>query len=422
MNLACWILLSLLLWGSLALLVHSYGLYPLMMRFLARGRELPGERFEEDEAFPEVVVLMAVYNEEAVLEQTLCSILASDYPRGRLRILVGSDGSRDRSDAILTRLAAGDERLQWVPFPGRQGKIRVINQLAGQARASLVHPESALFVLCDANVSWTPQLLRRLASHFRRASVGMVGAAVRDRIREHEGIGDQEEAYVGQENLVKFAEGLLWGRVAGLFGACYAMRARLFQPVPEHYRVDDFFQTYACFVQGAEAIVDLEAVCHEAVSTDIREEFRRKRRIASGNFQNWRHFWSFLLPWNGGWATCFSFWSHKGLRWAGPFLLITAFASSLVLGFLHPGHWLVSGAFVLGLLLSGLDAGLARRGGKSVKLLRFARYFLSMNAALFMGFTDFLRGPRNSVWEPTRREGLATAPSNAGEGKPALPR
>ncbi len=98
--------------------------------------------------------------------------------------------------------------------------------------------------------------------------------------REHSGIGDQEEAYVGQENLVKFAEGVLWGRVMGAFGACYAMRARLFTPVPPHHIVDDFYLTLSCLEQGMDAIVDPEAVCHEAVSTDIREEFRRKRRIA----------------------------------------------------------------------------------------------------------------------------------------------
>lgn len=399
------VLLSAVFWGSLVLLAHSYVLYPALMRLLARGRSLPEERFEGDGELPEVAVLMAVHNEEAVLEETLRSILASDYPTEKWRVFVGSDGSTDRSDGIAERFAADDARLRLVPFGGRNGKIRVVNQLAETAAPGFRDPDRALFVLCDANVAWTPSMLRRLASHFQRESVGLVGAAVRDRVREHSGIGDQEEAYVGQENAVKFAEGVLWGRVAGVFGACYAMRARLFVPVPPHHIVDDFYQTYACLEQGADVIVDLDAVCHEAVSTDIREEFRRKRRIAAGNFQNLRRFRTFLRPWNSDPATAFAFWSHKGLRWCGPFLLIAALLSCLALVALHPIHLLPLAGFAAVFAMAAIDWILAKRGRRPVKLFRFARYFLSMNVALLLGFCDFLRGPRSSVWEPTRREG-----------------
>ncbi len=399
------ILLSAVLWGSLALLAHTYAVYPALMRLIARGRSLPEDRFEHDEELPETAVLMAVHNEEAVLEETLRSILASDYPADRLRVFVGSDGSTDRSDGIAGEVAARDPRLRLVPFGGRNGKIRVINQLAEEAALGFRDPGSALFVLCDANVAWTPPMLLRLASHFKRGPVGIVGAAVRDRVREHSGIGDQEEAYVGLENIVKFAEGVLWGRVVGMFGACYAMRARLFVPVPPHHIVDDFYQTYACLEQGSDAIVDLDAVCHEAVSTDIREEFRRKRRIAAGNFQNWRRFRTFLQPWNSSPGTAFAFWSHKGLRWCGPFLLIAALLSCLALAALHPVHLLPLAGFAAVFAMAAVDWLLAKRGRRPVKLFRFARYFLSMNVALLLGFCDFLRGPRNSVWEPTRREG-----------------
>ncbi|HRQ89264.1 MAG TPA: hypothetical protein PLA50_10730, partial [Bacteroidia bacterium] len=82
--------LSLVFWGALALLAHTYVAYPLLMRWLARRRQLPGEVYEDDGELPEVAVLMAVYNEEKVLEATLDSILASDYPPDRLRIFIGS--------------------------------------------------------------------------------------------------------------------------------------------------------------------------------------------------------------------------------------------------------------------------------------------------------------------------------------------
>jgi len=70
----------------------------------------------------------------------------------------------------------------------------------------------------------------------------------------------------------------------------------------------------------------------------------------------------------------------------------------------HPIHLLPLGGFATVLAMAGLDLLFASKGGRSVKLFRCARYFLSMNLAIGAGFLDYLRGPRTSKWEPTRRE------------------
>ncbi len=411
--------LPLVFWGCLVLLAHSYVFYPLLLAFLARGKTLPPDRFENDDELPEVAVLMAVYNEEAVLGETLDSILASEYPPEKMHIWIGSDGSTDRSDAIVRSCRERYPNLRLTVFGGRNGKIRIINQLAAEAAERFADPDSALFVLCDANVVWTPALARRLAGHFKRREVGLVGAAVRDKIRRHAGIGDAEETYIGRENLVKYREGVLWGNVIGAFGACYAMRASLFSPVPTHHIVDDFYLTFQCLEKGSRAIVDLEAVCHEAVSTEIREEFRRKSRIATGNFQNLQRFRRFLRPWNSNFATFFAFWSHKGLRWFGPFLLLGMMVSAAGLACISPFYRLVALGLAGSFGLAGLDAWMSRReGGRHVKLFRLIRYFYSMNAALFLGFVRYLKGPGVSVWEPTKREGVPASDGPAGSPRP----
>jgi len=414
MTLLFFVFLSVVFWGCLVLIGHTYALYPLLLGFLARGKTLPPERFEHAADLPEVPVLMAVYNEEAVLEATLTSILASEYPAEKVKVFIGSDGSTDRSDAIVNRFRERHPHLHLTVFGGRNGKIRIINQLATDAAEHFTDPASAIYVLRDANVVWTPPLLRRLAGHFKRPDVGLVGAAVKDKVREHAGIGDEEEAYIGQENLVKYREGVLWGNVIGAFGACYAMRASLFAPVPVHHIVDDFYLTFQCLEKGSTAIVDLDAVCYEAVSTEISEEFRRKRRIATGNFQNFRRFWSFIQPWNSNFATFFAFWSHKGLRWCGPFLLIGMIVSAAILAFFSPLYLLpligLSGTF----FVAWIDKRMSRReNGRHVKLFRFIRYFYTMNAALFLGFVAFAKGVGNSVWEPTKREAAPARPAKA---------
>lgn len=394
-----------LLFACCAALAHTYAVYPILMKWISRGKELPGNRFEGNGEFPEVAVLMAVYNEESVIEETLRSILQSDYPEGKLRVWIGSDGSTDRSHEIIENFQKDHPELHLTIFGGRNGKIRIINELSIAAGKMLQDPESAAFLLCDANVTWGKSALRNLVRHFRRPDVGLVGAAIQDASREHEGIGDEEEAYVGMENTVKFAEGVLWGNMIGAFGACYALRARLFVPVPEAYIVDDYFQTMACLESGHKAIVDLDAVCYEAVSTEISEEFRRKKRIATGNFQNLKHFWNYYLPWNGGPATTFAFWSHKGLRWTGPLLLAGALVSALVLAVAGPWYCSLPLAGLLGsFAAAGFDLWMARAvPGVHWKPIRFLRYFYAMNIALFLGMLAFLRGGQNSVWEPTKR-------------------
>lgn len=409
------LILSIVFWGCVFLIGHTYAFYPMLLKLLVRGKELPGERFKDDDAFPEVAVLMAVYNEEAVLETTLRSILSSGYPSGKMRVFIGSDGSTDQSEPIVRRFQAEYPELHLTVFGGRNGKIRIINQLAVEATLGFRDPTSGIFVLCDANVSWAPDAVKNLTRHFVRPQVGLVGAAVKDRVKEHVGIGDEEEAYIGQENLVKYQEGVLWGKVMGAFGACYAMRASLFSPVPEHYIVDDFYLTLSVLEKGSDAIVDLDATCFEAVSTDIREEFRRKKRIATGNFQNFAHFWKWLQPWNSDFAISFAFWSHKGLRWCGPFLLAGAFFSCLLLAILQPLYLLPLAGFMGTFFVALLDHYMT----KHVKLFRFVRYFYSMNAALLCGCITFLKGVKNSVWEPTRREGITVEAGPNSARKPA---
>lgn len=395
---------SLVFWGCFLLLFHSYVAYPLIMRWFSRSRALPSEPDLPDAELPEVAVLMSAFNEQDVIEKTLSSILQSDYPASRFRVWIGSDGSTDGTHAILQRYQDNYPNMRFEVFEGRSGKIRIINQIALEAQERFRDLRSAVFVLCDANVAWAPGTLRRMVSRIARGEAGLVGACIKDADSEHEGIGDQEEAYVDQENLLKYYEGVLWGKIMGAFGACYAMRASLFGPVPASHLVDDFYQTMMVIAQQQRTIVDLEAICYESVSTEISEEFRRKQRIANGNFQNLRYFQRLFLPWHGGWSMFFGFWSHKGLRWIGPLLMIAMGLACLGLAFVSPFYLGLTGLALVGVAACLVDGWMARGGvGWQFKPVRFVRYFLMMNLALLLGMVRFLKGGENSVWEPTKR-------------------
>jgi cellulose synthase/poly-beta-1,6-N-acetylglucosamine synthase-like glycosyltransferase len=399
------VILQAAFWLSVVALFHSYAFYPLLLRWLARNRrnnELVHTSADPDAEWPHLVAVMAAHNEESVIGATLDSIFASNYPADRFEVIVAADNCSDRTVEIVERFQARHPNLCLRTFSGRNGKIRSLNLMLEEIRERLSAKGDHVLILCDANVRWSGELPRELAKHFRNPRIGMVAPNVLDGRSRHAGIADQEEAYVNRENTVKYHEGVLWGRMMGAFGACFAMRGRLFSPIPENFRSDDFTHTMRCFEQGFDAIVEPAAIAWEDVSEDIEVEFGRKKRISVGNFQNLGLFWNFLQPGRAGWATWFAFWSHKGLRWFGPFLIVSALLNSAVLvGF----HWIYTLALAgqLSLIAGAVaDSALSRRG-IHFRALRYARYFLLMNVALAVGAWRFVAGEKNAFWEPAKR-------------------
>jgi cellulose synthase/poly-beta-1,6-N-acetylglucosamine synthase-like glycosyltransferase len=164
--------------------------------------------------------------------------------------------------------------------------------------------------------------------------------------------------------------------------------------------VDDFYITMKVLEGKKSCILDLNAVCTENVPNRLSEEFRRKIRISSGNFQNLRTF--FKLIWPPGTGLSFSFLSHKVLRWIGPFFLLLAMASSIILS-AGSRLYLVLVLIQAALLLSPILDFLLRKIGIHIVFLRFITHFYSMNLALLAGFFKFIKGTETNVWKPTKR-------------------
>ncbi|UPL50758.1 glycosyltransferase [Hymenobacter sublimis] len=384
------------LWGSLLLVAHTYVLFPLLLARLARGRHQNQEVYPPGSPeLPRVDVLLAVYNEEQVIEEKIRSTFATTYPLDKLTFYIGSDNSQDQTNALVTKLIAEYPGLQFRPFGQRTGKPGVMEALSAEATAPVL-------VLTDANVFFTPDTLYHLVKHFRNPHIGQVGGHILNLDHRRDGISGQEKAYLERENQIKYQEGVVWGAMIGAFGGCFAVRRTCYHPAPASFIVDDFFISMAVLQEGYQAINELAAVCHEDVSDKLPEEFRRKARISTGNFQNLVTFRRLLWPpWRG---VSFAYWSHKVLRWLTPLLLLVMVLANMVLVARGAGWFyqlLLLGQLGAPLLL--LLDGALHRVGVHARLLRFITHFYSMNAALLLGLWRFLTGVKTTVWEPTQR-------------------
>lgn len=383
-------ILQIIFWMSVLVVFHSYVLYPAIIRILSISKKLS---FKEDDTKPMVSVIMSLYNEESVIEQKLDSILSSNYPIDKIQIIVGSDNSDDNTNALVEKYVKKYNNIVFLPFSSRQGKSNIINKLIDKAKGDI-------FILTDANVFFDKDTLSEIVKPFSDEKIGLVDTHMKNTGLKKEGISIQEKSYISREVRIKHYESILWGTMMGPFGGCFAIRKELYSPVPSNFLVDDFYICMKVLEQKYKAVNNLNAVVYEDVSNNLADEFRRKVRIATGDFQNMKEFISFLWPPFTGLA--FSFVSHKILRWISPIFLLLAFISSLFLA-LHNTFYLVLFLIYCFMLILPFFDYLLRKINVHNIFLRFITHFLSMNIALIIGMFKFFKGVKSNVWKPTKR-------------------
>ena len=376
---------------SLSLLVYTYILYPVGMivaSLFTRKRQ-----FEASEELPSVTVLIALHNEEAVVSDTLEALYRSDYPADKLEVLAGSDNSTDNTNRLLTEASEKFGSLTPILFNHRMGKPAIINKLAEMARGEIV-------IISDADIRVNSNTIRQLVKPFADSSTGLTEPIFRrERVKES-GVALQEHTYLNYESLLKIAESEIFGFFPGVSGGFYALRKELYSPVPEHFLVDDFYISMKVATSGFHTIMARESMVYETIPTLPDLHFRRKNRIAAGNFQNLSHFARRLvMPFNRIFIPLIS---HKVLRWIGPFLfIILLFSNYFLLNtlFLYKLLFLIQ---LILIILPPLDILLSKAGINLVPL-RFITHFALMNVALITGFFQFVRGIKSGIWEPTKR-------------------
>jgi cellulose synthase/poly-beta-1,6-N-acetylglucosamine synthase-like glycosyltransferase len=131
------IFVQILFWFSVIAVIYSFFIYPILLQVITQTKKPSAILFTHPDEFPVVSVLMAVYNEEQVLESKLQSLLASDYPKEKLHIFIGNDNSIDKTVEIINQYAPQFANFTLVHFEGRNGKPNIINALAAKSNTLL---------------------------------------------------------------------------------------------------------------------------------------------------------------------------------------------------------------------------------------------------------------------------------------------
>jgi len=370
--------LAIVFWICVALLLYTHAGYALLLAAIARVRR--GGRGDEPNRaprdLPAVSVIVPAYAEQEVIAARIANLLALDYPRERLELIVACDGSPDET-ASRARAAGADVVLE---LP-RGGKIRAQDAAVERARGEIV-------AFSDANTLWAPEALIRLVAPFGRAEVGYVCGEVR--LVSERGT-NQEGLYWRYEMALRALESRVRS-VTGGNGAIYATRREAYlvvDPIMGH----DLSFPFNMIKRGWLAVYAPDARATEKMVPTIEGEFSRKRRMMS-------HTWPIVV--RGGMLSprgydplyALMILSHRVLRYLSPFLHVIALGTSVALvgqGWVYVAALAVQVAVLLAALVAG---------ALPARPFLLARYYVLTTASLAAGLWDWLARGTPAVWEP----------------------
>jgi biofilm PGA synthesis N-glycosyltransferase PgaC len=244
-----------------------------------------------DAELPFVSVVVAAYCEEAVIEGTLASLLALDYPS--YEIVIVDDGSPDRTAELVQRhLGHRDVRVRLIEKRVNEGKAMALNDAIPVVQGEIV-------VIIDADIRPRPEVLHYLVGHFRHGRVAAVAgnpqvANTRSLLAKM-----QATEFASIVSVLRRAQ-RVWGRILTVSGAVCAFRrgamvdVGLFDP---HMATEDIAISWKLQRRFYDIRYEPRAVCAMQVPETLPALWRQRIRWAKGLAQVLRSHAGLFLDW-----------------------------------------------------------------------------------------------------------------------------
>lgn len=390
--------IEILFWICLFIVFYTYIGYGLVLYVLVKVKEMFHKHkaftLPTDEELPEVTLLVAAYNEEEVVDEKMRNSLALDYPKGKLKWLWVTDGSNDGTNEKLKAYPETEIVYQ----PERQGKTAALNRAIERVKTPIV-------VFTDANTMINREAIREMVRAFMDEKVGCVAGEKRIAVKEKDNAASGGEGiYWKYESALKRLDGKLYSAM-GAAGELFAIRTELFEKMEKDTLLDDFILSLRIVQRGYKIAYCSTAYAMESGSADMKEEEKRKVRIAAGGLQSIWRLRALLNPFRYG-TVSFQYVSHRVLRWSvTPIALFALIPLNVVLATLDTGHSLYKIILLLQILFYGMGLWgyyLSTRQIKN-KILYIPYYFLFMNINVIRGAFYLRKRKGNGAWEKAKR-------------------
>jgi cellulose synthase/poly-beta-1,6-N-acetylglucosamine synthase-like glycosyltransferase len=375
-------------WTAIFLLVYTHAGYPFLLWGWSKLRPYKTHTATFE---PLVSVVVVAYNESARIQKRIENLLAQDYPGHRLNIVIASDGSDD--DTVLLAQQYQLSGVTVIAFNRRRGKSAVLNDVIPVCRGDTV-------VMADSRQRFESGAIRVLAAHFADPEVGAVsGELILTGDKESTGVGEGVGLYWKYEKFIRLTESRIDSTI-GATGAIYAIRRKLFEPIPVDTLLDDVTIPVRIVRRGYRVLFEPRARAYDHVTTTMHVEFMRKVRTLAGNFQLFVQDPWLLNPFaNRLWMQTVS---HKVLRLLAPAILLAAFIANLLL--LHEPLYRWTFSVQLALYGAAYMGFRLRNSKRHVRFLKIPYVFCMLNWAVVVGLVRFIYGRQRVTWETAPQE------------------
>ena len=370
---------------TLFLCLSSYALYPIFIGVL--GRLFPFKVHQTD-IKPNISIIIPAYNEAKNIGKKIENTLNLEYPKDKVEILVGSDGSTDKTAEIVKKF--DNHNVHFVEFVENRGKTAVQNDLVNLSEGEiLIFTDAASFLKQDALL----KLVRNLADE----RVGCVAGRM---------------DFVGSDlNITTQSQGLYWryeskirklesnfGCLIGVDGPLYAVRRDCYIPL-ERNIISDLITPLLVLAQGKKVILEPEAFVFEDPTRESEQELITRRRITLRGLVSLFAHTKLLNPLKFPLLATQIFF-HKILRWfVGPLFLLNGLACI----FLSTSRMFTAILiFYLFFVLAAAGGWIIGHFGMRNRLLAVPYYFTLVNLAASLGIIDFFRKKQAISWKTVR--------------------
>ena len=157
-------MISIVMWSLFAIVTLVYFFKEGITSFFA----LFSQNLETDDSFsPDISIVMAMRNEELIVEKAILNWIDTDYPNSKKEIVI-ADNSDDRTGEIVNKMAAERDDVKIVYFnPSANSKIGAIHE--GIERAS-----HEIVFICDADILVGQDCIKKALPYLANEKCGCV--------------------------------------------------------------------------------------------------------------------------------------------------------------------------------------------------------------------------------------------------------
>ncbi len=392
--------LQIIFWLLLFVVFYAYLGYGILLFFLVKLKRIfsPGKSNFHADYEPHVTLFVAAYNEKDYVDAKVNNSFSMEYPSDKLHQVWVTDGSNDGTPDILMKYAS--KGIEVYHEDARGGKIGAMNR-------GMQFVKSPIVIFSDGNTMLGKESVQRIVNLFSDPKVGCVSGEKRIYNKDKDAAAGTEGIYWKYESKLKKWDAELYS-VVGAAGELFAIRTELFEKVEKDTLLDDFIISLRVAMKGFTIQYDPEAYAIETASADVKEELKRKVRIAAGGIQSIVRLSPLLNIFRYG-TLSFQYISHRVLRWTAaplslPVLLIINFLLAYFIGFSnYTNLYIILFYLQLAFYFFAIIGWYLENKAIRIKILFVPYYFLVMNVAVLLGMKRYFKGSQSVNWERAKR-------------------